>query len=151
MDVASHATILTNHCALLHSKFRHFGNFKSIWQNFELTIANLFCFWANCNCCKWPNNKSNLVYWSHWLAVMAKKFCSIFSQKGGFFVEAGAYDGEALSNSLHFEANSVSCRYRWLAANFRFIVKICIPGKVDVTDHTFMGIFVPIGQNCCLM
>jgi hypothetical protein len=30
------------------------------------------------------------------------------SKKDGFFIEAGAYDGEALSNSLHFEANSVN-------------------------------------------
>ena len=29
-------------------------------------------------------------------------------QKEGFFIEAGAYDGEALSNTLHFEANMVS-------------------------------------------
>ncbi len=32
----------------------------------------------------------------------------IGDQKGGFFIEAGAYDGEIHSNSLHFEANRVS-------------------------------------------
>ena len=25
--------------------------------NFELTLANFFCYWAKFHCCKWPNNK----------------------------------------------------------------------------------------------
>ena len=27
----------------------------SIWENLELTLANLFCFWTNFHGCKWPN------------------------------------------------------------------------------------------------
>ena len=28
-----------------------------VWQNYEPTLA-IFCeFWANLNCCKWPNNE----------------------------------------------------------------------------------------------
>ena len=31
----------------------------SIWQNFELILANFVCHWANFNCCKWPNIDQN--------------------------------------------------------------------------------------------
>ena len=27
----------------------------SIWQHLEPHLANYLCFWANTNCCKWPN------------------------------------------------------------------------------------------------
>ena len=27
----------------------------SIWKNFEHTLANFLCNWANFQCCKWPN------------------------------------------------------------------------------------------------
>ena len=30
------------------------GSF-TVWQNFELTLAIFIWFWANVQCCKWPN------------------------------------------------------------------------------------------------
>ena len=33
-----------------------------IFQNCTLTLADILCYWANLQCCKWPN----LAIWSHW-------------------------------------------------------------------------------------
>ena len=48
------------------AKFRHFGKILkvfgqllkalfTIWQNFEPTLANILCYWANLHPYKWPN------------------------------------------------------------------------------------------------
>ena len=58
------------------AKFRHFGkNFQVVDQflmvyfvfgkNNEPTLANLWQYWANFHCCKWPNIENNLTIWSH--------------------------------------------------------------------------------------
>ena len=48
------------------AKFRHLGNILndfgnilkrplSIWKIFEHTLASALSYWANFQCCKWPN------------------------------------------------------------------------------------------------
>ena len=33
------------------------GGLFSVWQNFEPTLANLLCYWANFHYCKRPNTE----------------------------------------------------------------------------------------------
>ena len=42
-----------------------FETIFSIWQNCEPTLA-IFCYMANCDCCKKPKIKNNLDIWSPW-------------------------------------------------------------------------------------
>ena len=41
----------------------------SIWQNCEPTLANIWYFWANFHCSKWPNIEIIIAIWSHWLLI----------------------------------------------------------------------------------
>ena len=46
----------------------------SICKIFEQICANFKRFWANFNCCKWPNiEQKNIAIWSHW---SENKFCN---------------------------------------------------------------------------
>ena len=35
--------------------WKNIEGYERIWQHFEPLLANFLCFWANANCCKWPN------------------------------------------------------------------------------------------------
>ena len=46
------------------AKFCHFG--RCLWQNATHTLANLWHYWSNFHCCKWPNIEKNPTIWSHY-------------------------------------------------------------------------------------
>ena len=50
----------------------------SIWQNFELILANFICYWANFNCCKWPNTEQTIYPSGHTGSTYLFKLLSSF-------------------------------------------------------------------------
>ena len=41
--------------AKIYKHLQIFDSLCLIWQNTELTLANLWHYWVNFHCCKWPN------------------------------------------------------------------------------------------------
>ena len=69
--------LVEDKCDQIWWNYNHFGKILKVWtflegllsicHNIELSLANLWCYWANFNLCKWSNVKqfTNLAIWSH--------------------------------------------------------------------------------------
>ena len=52
-------------CKNLQSVGQFFKGLFTIWQNFDHTLANFVCHWANFHWCIWRNVENNPAIWSH--------------------------------------------------------------------------------------
>ena len=41
--------------ATLAKLYKSLAIYEGLWEHFEPLLVNYLCFWANTNCCKWPN------------------------------------------------------------------------------------------------